>query len=52
MNLIKTEIRNRFTVSNVSALLMINIEGPERKDFDFQGAYQIWCAKTNRQILM
>ena len=33
-NLIKTAIRNRITISNLENLMMISIEGPERKQFN------------------
>lgn len=35
-SLIKTAIRNRIKTDNLENLMMISIEGPDRKEFDFQ----------------
>lgn len=50
-NLIKTAIRNRITISNLENLMMISIEGPERKKFSFTRAFNKWAGKCERKIL-
>lgn len=50
-NLIKTAIRNRITISNLENLMMISIEGPERKQFNFTRAFNKWAWKCERRIL-
>ena len=47
MNRVKTERRNRLTVSSLDTLLRISMEGPE-KDFDFDAAISKWSALRNR----
>ena len=49
MNRVKTDLRNRLTVSSLDTLLRISIEGPE-KDFDFSAAVSRWSGLRNRRI--
>ena len=49
MNRVKSELRNRLTVSSLDILLRISMEGPE-KDFDFNLAVAKWSAMRNRRI--
>ena len=50
MNRVKTELRNRLTVSSLDTLLRMSMEGPE-KDFDFDAAITKWSALRNRRII-
>ena len=50
-NLIKTAIRNRLNINNLENLMMISIEGPDRKKFDFSRSFHKWAAKCDRKIL-
>ena len=50
-NLIKTAIRNRINLDNLENLMMISIEGPDRKKFDFTRAFNKWASKCERKIL-
>ena len=47
---IKTRLRNRLSNRILNNLLMISIEGPELKDFDFEKAADVWGAQRNRRI--
>ena len=38
-NLFKTGIRNKFDINNLTNLMMISIEGPDRKKVDFSTAF-------------
>ena len=49
MNRVKTELRNRLTVSSLDNLLRISTEGPD-KDFDFGAAVAKWSSMRNRRI--
>ena len=46
MNCVKTELRNRLTVSSLDS---ISIEGPE-KDFNFNAAVLKWSCLRNHRI--
>ena len=50
-NLFKTAIRNRINIDNLENLMMISIEGPDRKKFDFTRAFNKWASKCERKIL-
>ena len=50
-NHIKTAIRNRINIDNLDNLMMMSIEGPDRKKFNFQKAFQKWASKCERKIL-
>ena len=50
MNRVKTELRNRLTVSSLDTLLRMSMEGLE-KDFDFDAAITKWSALRNRRII-
>ena len=51
-NLIKTAIRNSINTDNLENLMMISIEGPDRKEFDFSRAFNKWAGKCDRKILL
>lgn len=51
LNLIKTDTRNRINLSNVNNILMIKIEGPERKNYNFRKAFEKWAHVKDRKIL-
>ena len=46
---IKTRLRNRLSNRILSNLLMISIEGPELKDFDFKKAADVWGLKETEE---
>ena len=50
MSRVKTDLRNRLTMSSLDTLLRISIEGPEQKDFDFSAAVSRWSGLRNRRI--
>ena len=50
-NLIKTAIRNRIGIDNLENLMMISIEGPDRRKFNFTRAFSKWASKCERKIL-
>ena len=52
MNRVKTELRNRLTVSSLDRLLRISIEGPDISQFDFFSAVTKWSSLRNRRIFM
>ena len=41
-NLIKTKVRNQMKLKAQNSHLMIVINGPELKDFDFEKAFNVW----------
>ena len=49
MNRVKTELRNRLTVSSLDSLLRISMEGPEN-NFDFNAAVLKWSTIRNCRI--
>ena len=51
VNLIKTAIPNRINIDNLDNLMMMSIEGPDRKKFNFHKAFQKWASKCERKIL-
>jgi len=51
LNLIKTDIQNRISLANVNNILMIKIEGPERRNFNFGEAFKKWASLKERRIL-
>ena len=50
MNRIKTDLRNRLTVSSLDTLIRISTEGPERARFEFTRAVSKWASKRHRRI--
>ena len=50
MNRVKTQLRNRLTVSSLDTLLRISIEGPDISQFDFSSAVTKWSSLRNRRI--
>ena len=52
MNRVKTQLRNRLTVSSLDTLLRISIEGPDISHFDFSSAVTKWSSLRNRRIFM
>ena len=52
MNRVKTQLRNRLSVSSLDTLLRISIEGPDISHFDFSSAVTEWSSLRNRRIFM
>ena len=52
MNRVKTQLRNRLTVSSLDTLLRISIEGPDISQFDFFSAVTKWSSLRHRRIFM
>ena len=48
---VKTELRNRLSVSSLDALLHILLEGPER-EFDFNAAVMKWSQMRKHRIII
>lgn len=51
LNIIKTSLRNRLLIDNISHLLMIKIEGPLRENFNFDKAFEKWSTMAPRRCL-
>lgn len=53
-NLIKTGIRGRLKTDHVSLLMKMSLDTPDLTtcldQFDFKGAFEIWCNKKDRLI--
>ena len=52
MNRVKTQLRNRLSVSSLDTLLRISIEGPDISHFDFSSAVTKWSSLRIRRIFM
>ena len=48
MKLIKTRLRNRIGQSNLSYLMKIGIETPEKQDTDLEAIISIWNRKPKK----
>ena len=49
-NAIKTDVRVTLNVDNVNKLMMLSIEAPSYKTFNYEPAFEEWCMKTNRRL--
>src|SRR5215203_3789264 len=48
MKLIKNKLRNKMDINTLNNHLMILLNGPDVRDFDFEKAYKHWANKKRR----
>ena len=49
---IKTSLRNRLTNTVLQGLMMVAIHGPDKDDFDFKKAVDLWGKLKKRHVLL
>ena len=49
-NQLKTPSRNRITSEHLDLLMQINVNGPEKKDYDFTKALKLWKNSKKRRL--
>ena len=47
---VKTKLQSRLTNKSLNSLLVINLEGPELNDFDFNSTMQMWASIRKRRV--
>lgn len=47
---IKTKLRSRLSNKSLNSLFIINLEGPELKEFDFQSCMKNWSDIRKRRV--
>ena len=49
-NLIKTDLRNKLTNDTLHMLMLVGLEGPDHRNFDYDKAVRMWFQSKSRRI--